>query len=132
MTTTALVTRAQAKENQMVMLCNLALSDRLSTASGGAVQIVPGADLEIDRPPLRRSPAHHSGEPRRRHGAGAMHGLLLGGLEIQDRCCRRLPWAGGVTGRGAVFEKPMRSWHARKRYLETHYRNLDGVRFRRD
>lgn len=48
MTTTALVTRAQAMENQMVMLCNLALSDRLSTASGGAVQIVPGADLEID------------------------------------------------------------------------------------
>lgn len=24
----------------------------------------------------------------------------------------------------------MRSWHAQKRYLETHYRNLDGVRFR--
>lgn len=49
MMTTASVTRAQAMENQMVNLCNLALSDRLSTASGGAVQIVPGADLEIDR-----------------------------------------------------------------------------------
>lgn len=32
--------------------------------------------------------------------------------------------------RGFTFERPMRDWHARKRYLHEHYRNLDGVRFR--
>lgn len=32
--------------------------------------------------------------------------------------------------RGFEFERPMRDWHARKRYLHEHYRNLDGVRFR--
>lgn len=49
MMTTASKTRAQDMENQMVNLCNLALADRLSTATGGSVQIVKGADLEIDR-----------------------------------------------------------------------------------
>lgn len=29
-----------------------------------------------------------------------------------------------------TFDKPMRDWHARKRYLHAHYSNLDGVRFR--
>lgn len=29
-----------------------------------------------------------------------------------------------------TFDKPMRDWHARKRYLHEHYRHLDGVRFR--
>lgn len=49
MMTTASKVRAEAMENQMVNLCNLALSDRLNTTTGGAVQIVPDADLEIDR-----------------------------------------------------------------------------------
>jgi hypothetical protein len=29
-----------------------------------------------------------------------------------------------------VFDKPMRDWHKRKKYLHKHYSNLDGVRFR--
>lgn len=46
---TASRTRAHDMENQMANLCNLALSDRISTATGGDVQIVRGADLDIDR-----------------------------------------------------------------------------------
>lgn len=29
-----------------------------------------------------------------------------------------------------TFDRPMRDWHARKRYLNEHYRDLDGVRLR--
>ena len=44
MMNTASRTRAHDMENQMVNLCNLALSDRLSTTGGNDVQIAPNAD----------------------------------------------------------------------------------------
>ncbi|WP_193636153.1 hypothetical protein [Brachybacterium subflavum] len=48
MMNTASRTRAHDMENQMVNLCNLALSDRLSTTGGSDVQIAPSTDLTID------------------------------------------------------------------------------------
>lgn len=49
MMNTASRTRAHDMENQMVNLCNLALSERLSTTAGNDVQIAPNADLTIDK-----------------------------------------------------------------------------------
>ncbi|PWH05342.1 hypothetical protein DEO23_12160 [Brachybacterium endophyticum] len=49
MINTASRTRSHDMENQMVNLCNLALSDRLSTTGGSDVQIAPSAELTIDK-----------------------------------------------------------------------------------